>query len=168
MHSRRQLLQQASDGFGYLAFAVLATLVPALGLGLLTYWRHQALVDDSLSAELRTLGSHAHGELSQWIAERVEDVRTVSGASTVLEGLSAAAGSTPGTRPFAGWQIEAYLRAVQGRLGSLLELGAFDADGTLVASTAPLPMVTPDRMVDPCPSHSSCPICSSPRVAGCP
>ena len=37
------------------AFALLATLVPSVGLGLLSFWRYQAVLDDNVSHELRTL-----------------------------------------------------------------------------------------------------------------
>ena len=124
-----------------LAFAVIATVVPSLGLGLLTYWRYQALVSENVAVELRTLGNYARSELSMWIGNRVDDVRALSTANTILDGLSPAAKRSTETRPSGARRIEAYLRSVQGKLGSMLELSVFDSEGKLVASSAASPTV---------------------------
>ena len=73
-----------------LAFAVLATLVPSLGLGLLTYWRYQALVGGNVAVELRTLNNFARSELALWVAKHVDDLRALSNANTIQAGLSSA------------------------------------------------------------------------------
>jgi diguanylate cyclase (GGDEF)-like protein len=123
-----------------LAFAVLATLVPSVGLGLLTYWRYQALVSGNVAVELRVLSNYVRSELALWLTDRVDDVRALSNASTIREGLAAAAKGPRAPQP-----IEAYLRSVQEKLDSNLELTVLDADGRLVASTAasPAPITLP-------------------------
>ncbi len=112
-----------------LAFAALATLVPSVGLGLLAAWRFQATVEENAAVELRTLARFARSEVSSWVAQRVDDVRAVSGARTMLDGLSASASA----RPSRARDVEAYLRSVRRRLDSMLELAAFDAQGRPIA-----------------------------------
>ena len=125
-----------------LAFAVLATLVPSLGLGILTYWRYQALASANVAVELRTLGNYARSELALWIGDRVEDVRALSSANTLVEGLSTMPGQPTGARPIGPREIGIYLRSVREKLRSILALTVHDADGRVVAgsaeSTAPI------------------------------
>ncbi len=53
-----------------LTFAVLATLIPSIGLGLLSFWRYQVVIRDNVSHELRMLASDTSGELTMWLRER--------------------------------------------------------------------------------------------------
>ena len=125
------------------AFAVLATIMPSLGLGLLAYWRYQALVGENVTVQLRTLGNYARSELSLWTGNRVDDLRAVSGANTILERLSAIPESPADDRAVGSRQVGAYLRSVHSRLDSMLELTVFDSDGNLVASSAASPKALP-------------------------
>jgi diguanylate cyclase (GGDEF)-like protein len=126
-----------------LAFAVLATLVPSLGLGLLTYWRYQSLVSGNLTVELRTLSNYVRSELDLWIRRRVDDLRTLSNANTILDGLSTIANPAASTRPSGEREIELYLRSVQEKLDSMLELTVLNSEGKMVASSATSPTPVP-------------------------
>lgn len=121
------------------AFALLATLVPSVGLGLLSFWRYQAVLDDNVSHELRTLAADASGELKSWFRERVHELRTLSTAYTLSDGLSAGTEPKPGAARVGPRELELYLRSVQGKLGAILELTLSDASGQAVASSAPAP-----------------------------
>jgi hypothetical protein len=70
-----------------LAFAVLATLIPSIGLGLLSFWRYQNLIGDNATLELRTAAGHTSNELALWLRERVNEVRALSTANTIIDGL---------------------------------------------------------------------------------
>ena len=94
-----------------IAFALLATLVPSVGLGLLSFWRYQAILNDNVSHELRTLAADASGELVSWFRERVNELRTLSTASTLSDGLSAVTGRRPAA-PRAG--ARRYMRLAPG------------------------------------------------------
>jgi diguanylate cyclase (GGDEF)-like protein len=122
-----------------LVFAILATLIPSLGLGLLSFRQNEALIGDNVGRELRALASYASRELELWINERVHDVRALSTSNSVIDGLSAVvrprAGRT-GTNPQA---LAHYLRSVQEKLDPLLELTVVDAGGHVVASSAAAP-----------------------------
>jgi diguanylate cyclase (GGDEF)-like protein len=122
-----------------MAFALLATLVPSVGLGLLSFWRYQAVLNDNVSHELRTLATDAGAEVRSWFGERVHELRTLSTAYTLSDGLSAAMERRPGAARVGPRELELYLRSVQGKLESILELTLSDAAGQPIASSAPTP-----------------------------
>jgi hypothetical protein len=134
---KRPRLQLKSIKSKILTFAILATLIPSLGLGLLSFWRYQVVINDNVNHELRTLASDTSGELTMWLRERVNEVRALSTAYTLIDGLTAVA--APGTAPIGAREMELYLRSVQKKLDPLLELTLSDTSGRVVASSAPKP-----------------------------
>ncbi len=122
-----------------LVFATLATLIPSLGLGLLSFRQNEALISDNVGRELRALASYTSRELELWINERVHDLRALSTSNSVIDGLSAVVRpltARAGTNPQA---LTFYLRSVQEKLDPLLELTVVDAGGHVVASSAEAP-----------------------------
>ena len=128
-----------------LTFAVLATLIPSLGLGVLSFWRYQVLIGADVTHELRSLASDGSGEVTLWFRDRVGEVRALSAAYTLIDGLTAVA--APGGVParIGPQELVLYLRSVQNKLDPLLELTVADAAGQPVASSAatPAPVVLP-------------------------
>lgn len=129
-------------------FAILATLVPSLGLGVMSFRYSQNMIDEKVARELRSLAGYARRELDLWIQERVHDVRSLASSAVVIDGLDAAMRGQPaaggsGSQPPA---LTLYLRSVHARLTPLLELSAVDADGRIVASSAaaPAPVQLPE------------------------
>lgn len=129
-----------------LIFALLATLVPSAGLGLLLFWQYRVIIADNVTHQLRTLASDASRELEFWLGKQVDGLRTVAGSETVINGI------TPPSVPPSGRALQStqvlshYLRLVQDKLDPLLELTVLDARGQVVASSAeqPVPMVLPN------------------------
>ena len=122
-----------------LIFAVLATLIPSAGLGVLSFWRYQVVISDNVSHELRVIASDASGELTAWSRERVSEIRALSTAYTVIDGLTAGSAPRPGTGRVGAHELELYLRSVQGKLDPIRELTLSDASGQVVASSASRP-----------------------------
>jgi len=122
-----------------IAFALLATLVPSVGLGLLSFWGYQAVLNDNVSHELHMLAADASSELKLWFRERANELRTLSMAYTLSDGLSSGTDPRPGAIQVGTRELELYLRSVQGKLDSILELTLSDATGRAVASSAPAP-----------------------------
>ncbi len=122
-----------------LTFATLATLIPSIGLGLLSFWRYQVVISDNVSHELRTLASDASGELTMWVRERVNDVRGLSTSYVLVDGLAARTAAQSDSTRIGVRELELYLRSVQKRLDPLLELTLSDAAGEVVASSVPVP-----------------------------
>jgi len=122
-----------------LVFAILATLVPALGLGILSFSRYQALINDDIAHELRILAGNAGSELVQWQRERGNEVRALAASYALIDGLAAVARTPPGAKGNPAAPLELYLRSVQKKLDTLLALTVTDVSGRVIASTAPAP-----------------------------
>lgn len=129
-------------------FAILATLVPSLGLGFMSFRHSQDVIDEKVAYELRSLASYARREFDSWIRERIHDARSLSASTVVIDGLGAVVhGQATDTTPSdAASALALYLRAVQRRLTPLLELTVLDTGGRIVASSAatPAPMQLPE------------------------
>ena len=121
-----------------LAFAILATLVPSVGLGLMSFVGYQDVINRNVDYELRALAKDAGAELALWVRERAYDLRTLSTASTLVEGLTGGA-PRPGAARIGEAELALYLRSVQKKLDPLLELTLRDSDGRVVASSAQTP-----------------------------
>ena len=122
-------------------FAILATLIPSVGLGLLSFWQNEAMIADNVSHQLRILASDAHRELKYWQSERLEGLRALSGSDTVINGLSQHLNSSSSNVSEKPQQLPHYLRLVQKKLDPLLELTVLDASGQIAASSVDSPNV---------------------------
>ncbi|HPU53600.1 MAG TPA: diguanylate cyclase [Burkholderiaceae bacterium] len=118
-----------------LAFALLATLVPSLGLGVLTYWRYQAMVSGNVAVELRTLNNYARSELGLWVTKQIDDLRALSNADTLQSGLSGELAAPSAQGRVGTREVEVFLRSVQENLDAVLELSVLDARGRRIAGS---------------------------------
>lgn len=127
-------------------FAVMATLVPSLGLGLLSFRQNEAQISDNVTRELRALTNYAIREIELWIEKRVHETQVTSASIVVVEALATAARLTkgPAKNPAA---VGHYLRSVQEKLDAIRELTVVNIAGEVVASSAetPAPVVIPDN-----------------------
>lgn len=120
-------------------FAIAATLIPSLGLGLLSFRQNEAQISDNVTRELRALTNYANREIELWIDKRVHEVRVSSASSAIIDGLSAIArpqANSPGKNLQA---LAHYLRSVQEKLDTILELTVVGTAGEMVASSAAAP-----------------------------
>jgi hypothetical protein len=132
-----------------LAFAVLATLIPSLGLGALSFWRYQVLIGENVTHELRALAGDASSELTAWYRERVAEVRALSAANTLSEGLAADLTTRSGAIRIGTRELELYLRSTQAKLEPILELTVSDSSGRTLASSAANPGLCRCRRAGP-------------------
>lgn len=119
-------------------FAILATLLPSLGLGLMSFGYSQRVIDERVGRELASHASYARREFGLWMQERIRDVRSLSTSTVLIDGLGAvvARGPADGAMPGIGVpELRLYLRSVRTRLTPLLELSVVDAVGNVVASS---------------------------------
>ncbi len=123
-----------------MVFAIIATLIPSLGLGLLSFRQNEAQISGNVTRELRTLTSDASREIELWIDRRAHEVRVSSTSSAVIDGLSAIARPQANTRANTTTKnsqaLAHYLRSVQEKLDTFRELTVVNADGQVVASSA--------------------------------
>lgn len=118
-----------------LIFAILATLIPSAGLGLLSYRQNQTILADNVTHQLRTLANDSRRELEFWLNTQIDSLRALSTSDAVFNGLAQGSPSA-GTDAQAARMLAHYLRLVEEKLPPLLELTVTDARGELVASTA--------------------------------
>ena len=122
-----------------IAFALLATLLPSLALGLVSFLRYQQMTSDETRRELRALAKEANDEVTFWRRERAHELRTLATAYTLIDGLSGTA--RPGAPAIGPQELALYLRAVARKLDVLLELTLVDERGRVVASSETTPTV---------------------------
>lgn len=148
------------------AFAILATVVPSLGLGTLALLRYQSMADANVAVELRTLNNFVRSELTLWLHDRTQDLRALAGANTIVEGLAAIDRPVAGARRVGSREIELYLRSVRDKLEPLLELTLFDTAGRWVASTSSIPAPIPVSATRPQRTTSEGAFAAVPRWDG--
>ena len=104
------------------------------------------MVADNVTHQLHTLAVDANRELEYWLAERIEEVRTLSTSNTVINGLSQQSSSSLNNRSQASRALPHYLRLVQDKLNPLLQLAVLNSSGKIVASSgiSPAPIILPN------------------------
>lgn len=126
-------------------FAVIATLLPTIGLGLLSFKQNETLISDSVTRELRALADSINRQLNQWIEENTLAVRALSTSNPVIEGLITLKQFSNNKSVNAAEQAQSvmvsYLHSVQAKLDEVLELTVFDDTRKIVASSADIPEV---------------------------
>lgn len=126
---------------------MLATLIPSLGLGLLSFRLNEALINDNLTRELLSLADFTSRELDLWINEQVHAASALSTSDIMINRLSVTA-QTPANKINTSQQgLTQYLRAVHKKLDTVLELTVVDINGKLIASSVefPAPVALPQN-----------------------
>ncbi|WP_425433853.1 sensor domain-containing diguanylate cyclase [Nitrosovibrio tenuis] len=120
-------------------FAVLATLIPSLGLGLLSFRQNETQTSEKVTNQLLALTNDASREMELWMDKRVHEANVTATSSAVIEGLPAPNRSQTNTPVKNSRALAHYLRSVQEKLDTILELTVMDAAGQIVASSAQTP-----------------------------
>lgn len=119
-----------------ITFSVIATLIPSLALGLLSFRQNEELVSHNVTRELRALARNVSRELDLWVNENDQAIRAISVSSLIINSLSAMQHYTAANDAEKTEQVLAhFLRSVQAKLGSILELTVADATGRVIASS---------------------------------
>lgn len=113
-----------------IAFAILAALVPALIISLVSYAQSRRALTEKIEQELVTTASQAAREADVWLKERLYELRVFANSSIVLEAV--AGGGQPA-------RLAEYLSSVQARFPDYEELQVVDTGGKRVGSSAPDP-----------------------------
>ncbi|WP_292980016.1 diguanylate cyclase [Nitrosomonas sp.] len=132
-------------------FAMIATLLPTTGLGLLSFKQNEALIIDSVTRELRVLADNINRQLDLWLTEHTQAIRALSTSNPVIEGLSTlkkqADNPNQGMARQTQTMMSGYLISVKDKLDEVLELTVFDHTRKPIASSAHTPEVpeSPER-----------------------
>lgn len=120
-----------------IVFSILATLIPSLGLGILSFRQNEAMISENVTRELRALANYAGRELDLWTKDQIYIARELSTSKILIESLSLANQRELITKPKL---LEHYLRLVHKKLETVLELTVIDADKQIIASSAESPV----------------------------
>jgi diguanylate cyclase (GGDEF)-like protein len=116
-----------------LAFALLATLIPSLSLGWLSYVQNSKVMTEKVSEELQNATSHTARELNLWINQRLYDLRVFSGSYEVSENLEKSTGEH--ASPQALQRLKKYLILVRKKFTDYEELMVIDPKGHVVMTS---------------------------------
>lgn len=120
-------------------FSILATLIPSIGLGVLSFQQNETMIKENLTRELRALTNYADRELELWIKEQIYTVRELSHSKILTDGISLLTSSS--SKNVITRQknlVENYFKSVSNRLDTVLELIAIDTNGQILASNGEL------------------------------
>ena len=117
-------------------FALLATLIPSVILGLLSFHQNDSSIRENLTRELRTLANHASSELISWINRNIQDATPLTTSRIMIEVLSNPANLQNDEKSQAHNMLNNYLRLVHARLDKFLELTVIDTQQEIIASSS--------------------------------
>lgn len=122
-----------------IVFSILATLIPLLALGILSFQQNETMINENVTRELRALANYASRELDLWIKEQILAVRELATSKILIEGLSLENQSKKNKLIAQRKSLELYLKSVHKRLDAVLELTVVDVDGKVIASNTETP-----------------------------
>jgi len=119
-----------------LVFALLATLIPSVTTGWVSYLQNRRSLSAKITGQLQSVSAQTARELDLWVKERLYELRVFASSYEVSENLDRI--------PRAGGErardrLTGYLRSVHDRFADYQELLVVDPAGAEVASTAPQP-----------------------------
>jgi diguanylate cyclase (GGDEF)-like protein len=124
-----------------LVFALLATLIPSVTMGWLSYKNNRQVLDEKIAQEVTSLASHASREIKLWIKEHRYDGKVFASSYEVTENLEKLGdpGTPERTRTLALKRIKDYLGSIDEKFSEYEELVVMGVDGAVVASSADPP-----------------------------
>ncbi|UCF19396.1 MAG: diguanylate cyclase [Gemmatimonadota bacterium] len=133
-----------------IAFSLLATLIPSLTMGWLSYQNNRRVLEEKITQELVNGTSQAVRDIDLWFGERQHELRVFASSYEISENLDRiqrgpAAFAEPARR-----RLQTYLSSVSQRIPSYGELAVVDPEGELMASSQVEPgeMELPDAWLD--------------------
>ena len=121
-----------------IVFALLATIIPSVSMGWLSYVQNRKFLNEKIKQELRVVTSQASRELDLWLKDRLYDVRVFSSSYVVLENLDKIVGQGGAhiENVVALRRLKDYLRSVREKIVDYQELMLLDLKGKIVATSA--------------------------------
>lgn len=120
-----------------IVFALLATLIPSVSMGWLSYRNNRSVLQEKISEELANLAANASRRLDLWFKESLYEVRVFSSSYEVSENLdqiNRTAGTAGAIRPHLN-RLQTYLGSVAQRFVDYEALVVVDVEGKVVASS---------------------------------
>ena len=132
-----------------IVFTLVATIIPAMTLGSLSYLQNTRFLNEKIEQGLRDIAAQTARELDLWIKERLYDVRVFSSSYIVSENLVTVLRNR-GARLenlVAQNMLQEYLKSVRQKFTDYRELMILDLSGSLLATSASSdtpPVLPPD------------------------
>jgi len=114
--------------------AMLATLIPSLGMAWISYVQNHAALTDKITEELQSVSAQTAREIDLWLKERLYDVRVFASSYEVTENIALVRRTTDGGR--ASTRLNDYLTSVEERFPDYEELLVIDRQGRKLATSA--------------------------------
>jgi diguanylate cyclase (GGDEF)-like protein len=124
------------------AFSLLATLIPSITLGWLSYDRNATVLREKAEHEIVSAGQFAAREIDLWIKDRIYEIRVIGSSHLVTENLERMGdlGKSGGAhRATLAGPMQDYLRSVGTRFAGYASLQVTTADGEPIAGGAAAP-----------------------------
>jgi len=121
-----------------IVFAAIATLIPSVTMGWLSYVHNKRFLSQTITQELQSVTSHASREIALWLKGKIYDVRVFSGSYVISENLEKLKrpGYSRRDRKIAVSRIGDYLKSVKAKFVDYEELLVCDMKGDIVASSS--------------------------------
>ena len=113
-----------------LVFAVVATILPALVLTVLSSRQDRRAIGDQIAQELRGTSAETAWEIDQWLSDRLRDLRVAATAYAVAENLVRIQGNSEAVS-----RLREYLNSVRERCSDCEALLVVEGHGRFVASS---------------------------------
>ncbi|HSO18973.1 MAG TPA: HAMP domain-containing protein, partial [Desulfosarcina sp.] len=127
-----------------IGFALLATIVPSLTLGTLSYFQNRRLLQDKVAKELRNAAVQTGAEIDLWLKARFYDLKVFSSSYVVSENLQRILGKNRDNieRLVSINRVKSYLQSVRDKFSDYRELVIVNMLGEpLVTSGSDAPLV---------------------------
>jgi diguanylate cyclase (GGDEF)-like protein len=121
-----------------IVFALLATIIPSVTMGWLSYVQNRKFLNEKIKQELRVVTSQVSRELDLWLKDRLYDLRVFSSSYVVLENLEKVLreGSAHIENIVAHRRLKDYLGSVREKIVDYQELMLLDLQGASVATSS--------------------------------
>jgi diguanylate cyclase (GGDEF)-like protein len=111
------------------AFSLLATLLPSITLGWLSYDRNASVLREKAGHEIVAAGAFAAQDIDAWLKDWIQNLRVVGSSHLITENLERLSGAGRGN---SAKGMQDYLRSVGSRFTGLASLRVAAVDGQLI------------------------------------
>jgi len=121
-----------------IVFALLATIIPSVTMGWLSYVQNREFLNEKIKQELRVVTSQVSRELDLWLKDRLYDLRVFSSSYVVLENLEKILREESAhiENVVAHRRLKDYLGSVRGKIVDYQELMILNLQGEPVATSS--------------------------------
>jgi len=121
-----------------IVFALLATIIPSVTMGWLSYVQNRKFLNEKIKQELRVVTSQVSRELDLWLKDRLYDLRVFSSSYVVVENLEKILREVSAhiENVVAHRRLKDYLGSVREKIVDYQELMLLDLQGAPVATSS--------------------------------